>query len=258
VTDAWNPEQYQRFAAERRQPFDDLKAQCLPVAGGRIVDLGCGTGELTAELHRDLRAAETVGVDLSEAMLEGAARWASEVPGLRFELGDIAGWSGQGVDLVFANASLHWVPDHPHLLARLRAALAPAGQLAFQVPANFSHPAYVQAGEVARERAFVAAGDVLAAGASVLSASRYAELLYGLGAVQQQVRMQVYGHVLPSVEAVVEWVRGSLLTPVRARLDDATYEAFLARYRERLLAELGQRRPYFFAFSRILCWARFP
>ena len=191
-------------------------------------------------------------------MLAGAARWAAEVPGLRFELGDIAEWTDEDVDLVFANASLHWVPDHPSLLARLRAAVAPGGQLAFQVPANFSHRSYVLAAEVAAEAPF-AAGDVLTdRGAAVLPPARYAELLYGLGAVQQLSRLQVYGHVLPSVEAVVEWVQGSLLTSVRARLDDATYEAFLTRYRERLLAELGQRRPYFFAFSRILCWARFP
>jgi trans-aconitate 2-methyltransferase len=258
VTDTWNPEQYGRFAAERRQPFDDLKQQCLPVPGGRIVDLGCGTGELTAELHRDLAAAETVGVDNSPAMLGEAARWATEVPGLSFVLGDIATWSGSDLDLVFANASLHWVPDHPALLARLHATLAPGGQLAFQVPANFSHPAYVIAGRLGEEPEFAAAGDVLAAGDAVLTPAHYAEVLYGLGAVQQHARLEVYGHVLPSVEAVVEWVSGSLLTPVRARLEEATYAVFLDRYRERLLAEIGQRRPYFYAFSRILCWARFP
>ena len=38
--DGWNPEQYERFRAERRQPFDDLMALCSPVPGGRIVDLG--------------------------------------------------------------------------------------------------------------------------------------------------------------------------------------------------------------------------
>ena len=37
MTDAWDPEQYRRFAAERRQPFDDLKALCMPVVGGTIV-----------------------------------------------------------------------------------------------------------------------------------------------------------------------------------------------------------------------------
>lgn len=259
MTDAWDPEQYRRFAAERRQPFDDLKSLCMPVVDGCIVDLGCGTGELTAELHRGLRARETVGVDRSEAMLAEAARWATEVPGLRFALGDLAEWQGSGVDLVFANASLHWAPDHPNLVARLRFSLAPGGQLAFQVPATFGHPSHVLAAEVAAEPEFAGSdGSVAAPGEAVLSPANYAEILYSLGAVQQSARLQVYGHLMPSVEAVVEWVRGTLLTPVRARLDDATFEAYVARYRERLLAELGQQRPYFYAFSRILCWARFP
>src|ERR1019366_3652661 len=199
VTDAWDPEQYHRFAAERRPPFDDLKSMCMPVAGGRIVDLGCGSGELTAELHRDLRAAETLGVDRSEAMLADATRWANEVPGLRFELGDLSTWHGSGVDLVFANASLHWVPDHDRLLSRLRASLAPGGQLAFQVPATFSHPSHVLAAEVAAEPPFAAAGNEVARpGNAVLTPARYAEILHSLGAVQQSVRLQVYGHLLAS------------------------------------------------------------
>jgi len=169
-------------------------------------------------------------------------------------------WRGSGVDLVFANASLHWAPDHAGLLARLRASLAPGGQLAFQVPATFGHPSHVLAVEVAAEPEFapVAGNDGASPGASVLTPARYAEILHALGAVQQHARLQVYGHELASVEAVVEWVRGTLLTPVRARLDEATFDRYVARYRERLLEELGQRRPYFYAFSRILCWARFP
>jgi trans-aconitate 2-methyltransferase len=260
MTDPWDPEQYRRFAAERRQPFDDLKALCMPMGGGHIVDLGCGTGELTAELHRDLRATSTLGIDRSETMLAEAARWAREVPGLRFERADLAAWHGTGIDLVFANASLHWAPDHPSLLARLRSSLGPGGQLAFQVPATFAHPSHVLAAEVAAEPPFAGPdGDEVARpGESVLTPARYAELLHALGAVQQHARLQVYGHVLPSVESVVEWVRGSLLTPLRARLDDATFDEYLARYRARLLTELGQQRPYFYAFSRILCWARFP
>lgn len=259
MTDRWDPEQYRRFAAERRQPFDDLKALCRPVPGGAVVDLGCGTGELTAELHRELRAADTLGVDLSEAMLAEAARSAEETPGLRFERGDLSAWSGSGVDLVFANASLHWAPEHPALLTRLRSSLAPGGQMAFQVPAAFGHPSHVLAKAVAAEPPFKPRGPGTGPSPedNVLSPARYAELLHALGAVDQHVRLQVYGHVLASVESVVDWVRGTLLTPVRARMDEATFGAYLARYRERLVAELGEQRPYYYAFSRILCWARF-
>ena len=120
---AWDPDQYLRFAAERRRPFDDLLAQLEPVPGGRAVDLGCGTGELTVELHAHLGAAETVGIDDSVSMLERARDLAA--PGVRFELGRLEEWApAVPVDVVFANASLHWVPDHPALLARLVAGLA--------------------------------------------------------------------------------------------------------------------------------------
>ena len=54
--------------------------------------------------------------------------------------------------------------------------------------------------------------------------------------------------MLEHSESVVEWVQGTLLTPYRAALDPATYEAFLARYRQRPLRGLGDRRPYFYAF----------
>ncbi|MGH8975366.1 MAG: methyltransferase domain-containing protein, partial [Acidimicrobiia bacterium] len=131
--DTWNPAQYGRFGAERARPFEDLLALVEPAPAGRpverVVDLGCGTGALTARLHAHLGATATVGIDSSPAMLEKARPL--ETASLRFELGDIAGFGARGeFDVVFSNAALHWVPDHPSLLRRLRDALRPGGQLA--------------------------------------------------------------------------------------------------------------------------------
>src|SRR5688572_18782328 len=120
--DTWNPTQYERFAAERRQPFDELLGLVHPVPGGRVVDLGCGSGELTVDLHRHTGAASTLGVDSSPAMLEKAP----DAPGVTFEVGDLTTWwAPTPVDVVLANASLQWVPEHEALLARLAAQLAP-------------------------------------------------------------------------------------------------------------------------------------
>lgn len=254
---SWDPAQYRRFAAERRQPFDDLVSLCRPVPGGTVVDLGCGTGELTAELHRAMAAASTTGVDSSAAMLAEAPR---SVAGLRFVEADLARYDGPPADLVFANASLQWVSDHPALLGQLRALVRPGGQLAFQVPANFSHPSHVVARQVASRPEFLAAlGGELPAdrGDSVLSPEAYAERLHELGARPQVVRLQIYGHELDSTADVVEWVRGTLLVPYRERLDDQAFERFVAAYRARLLEVLGDRSPYFYGFARILCWAAF-
>src|SRR5438105_15806692 len=118
---AWCPDQYERFAAERSWPFYDLLALVRPVQGPRVVDLGCGTGGLTQQLHIRLQASETLGIDHSPAMLEQAAPLAGE--GLRFEEGDVASFAGAGYDVVFSNAALQWLGDHRAVLRRWAAAL---------------------------------------------------------------------------------------------------------------------------------------
>lgn len=255
MADAWDPAQYERFAAERSQPFFDLLALLEPVPGGRMLDLGCGTGALTAEAHRRLGAADTLGIDSSAAMLAEAA--ALDVAGLRFAEGDIATLDEDGGwDVVLANAALQWAPDHPAVLARWRRALEPGGQLAVQVPANVDHPSHLTITEVAAEEPFASAfgqdGPPPDPVLRVLKPEAYAELLHELGFDRQHVRLQVYGHVLPSTAAVVEWTKGTSLTRIRQRLPFELYEAFLARYTERLLEVVGDRAPYFYAFKRIL------
>jgi trans-aconitate 2-methyltransferase len=71
------------------------------------------------------------------------------------------------------------------------------------------------------------------------------------------VRLQVYGHVLPSSADVVEWVRGALLTYYEAQLTPERYAEFLTVYRERLLAALGDERTFFYTYRRVLLWASF-
>ncbi len=253
--DPWNPERYARFAAERRLPFDDLTALLAPLrVGGRVLDLGCGAGELTAELHARLGAGETVGVDSSPAMLEKAARHAGA--GLRFVRGDAAGFAEGPWDLVFSNAALHWVEDHEALLPRLAALLAPGGQLAVQVPCNDRHPSHALARAVAAEAPFRELLGGAARESPVLAPERYAALLFALGFTARRVRLEVYGHALASRDEVVEWVRGTTLTEYERRLPPARWPEFLARYRARLAAALPDERPFLYTFRRLLLWGR--
>ncbi len=90
----------------------------------------------------------------------------------------------------------------------------------------------------------------------VLRPDVYAVLLHRLGYEPQHVRLQVYLHVLPEAGAVVDWVKGTLLTDYRRRLTESAYDEFLARYRALLTSELTEERPYPFAFKRILLWGR--
>jgi trans-aconitate 2-methyltransferase len=251
----WDPAQYERFKAERSRPFFDLMALLQPIPAPRVVDLGCGTGELTRELHRQILSAETVGIDSAPEMLARSAAFAE--PGLRFAEGDLAALDvTPAYDIVFSNAALHWVPDHPALLARLTAALRPGGQLAVQVPANDDHLAHRVARALASEEPFRAAGGLPPS--AVLAPERYAALLHDLGYREQLVRLQVYGHLLPARDEVVTWLSGTTLTPLRARLDEAGWADLLDRYRAALLPQLADTRPYFFTFKRIFIWGRLP
>jgi trans-aconitate 2-methyltransferase len=136
--------------------------------------------------------------------------------------------------------------------------LAPRGELAVQVPANFDHVSHTLAADIAGEEPFATAIDGYIRVFSVLPPEDYATLLFDLGFVAQTVRLQVYGHVLESPDAVVEWVRGTLLTDYESRMPQPLYEEFVARYRARLSAALGDQRPYFYPFKRILLWGRRP
>lgn len=262
----WDPRQYDRFKAERSQPFFDLVDLLRPRPAPRVVDLGCGTGELTAALVARLGASEVLGLDNAETMLAEARGRAGGA--LRFDHADIAAFHEPGAwDVVLSNAALQWLPDHAAVLARWVASLRPGGQLAVQVPANADHATHLLADELAHEEPFRSAfahgrppPDAVAA--NVLAPERYAALLYSLGLREPRVRLQVYCHLLDGPEQAVEWVKGTTLNRFKAALPEALFAAFLDRYRARLLARLAQEagaeegRPYLYPFKRILMWGQ--
>lgn len=254
MADVWNPDQYGKFRAERAAPFHDLLALVEPVPAPRVVDLGCGTGDLTRVAHERLGARETVGVDSSAAMLERAAAQAGA--GVSFVQGDLGTFSGGGWDVVLSNAAIHWVPDHEALLARLATLLSPGGQLAIQAPSNDHHPSHAVAREVAREPEFASPLRGFVRESPILEPERYAHALFRLGFARQRVRLETYAHPLGSRDDVVEWVRGTTLTDYEKRLDPATWARFLERYRERLRAALPDERPFLYTYRRLFLWAR--
>jgi trans-aconitate 2-methyltransferase len=262
TADTWDPRQYDKFQHEREQPFFDLLALVRPKAGMRVVDLGCGTGTLTRTLHQQLGARETLGIDRSASMLAGT-RDAEQPPGLRFEVGEIEAFAarasqapGEAYDLVFSNAALHWVDDHDALLGRLAGALAPGGQIAFQVPANHDHPSHLVADELTEVEPFRSVLGGWHRPLTVLAPEAYARLLYRYGFPDPKVQLIVYPHVLASRDEVVEWVKGTLLTEYKRHLPGEVYDRFVDEYRSRLLARLDEARPFFYPFKRILCWGQ--
>ncbi len=163
---------------------------------------------------------------------------------------------------MLANASLQWVPDHEVVLRRWTDALAPGGQLVVQVPANGTHASHMVANEVGATEPFLEAmgGQVPPdpSATNVLAPEEYARILFDLGYETQRVALRVYPHVLGSSSDVVEWVRGTNLNRFFERLPADLHEPFVDAYRTALLRRIGDVAPYFYAFKRILIWARRP
>jgi trans-aconitate 2-methyltransferase len=143
----WDSELYLRYEQERTQPSLDLALRIPLEAPEEIIDLGCGPGNSTRILRQRWPNAHLTGLDSSPAMLERARQSSADI---EWRVGDIQTWSEPGrFDLIFANASLHWVADHESLMHRLIDALKPGGFLAFQMPALYNQPAAEAVNELA-------------------------------------------------------------------------------------------------------------
>jgi trans-aconitate 2-methyltransferase len=199
----------------RLRPALDLLARVPLEHAGSVVDLGCGAGALFPALVARFPEARITGVDVSPAML-AKARSADE----RVELveADAATWRPQApVDLIIANAALHWVPGHERLLPDL---FRHCRVLAVQVPSNFAAPSHRLIQELAREPAWRHALAGLQLGDHVLEPAAYHALLTGAGA-SVDLWETIYHHVLTGEDPVLDWLRGTTLLPVHAALGGA-------------------------------------
>jgi trans-aconitate 2-methyltransferase len=262
---SWDPEQYGLFSDERSRPFFELVGRIRADDPVRVVDLGCGSGELTATLADRWPAARIEGIDSSPEMIAAAERVA--VPGLRFAVGDIASWEPDGaVDVIVSNAALQWVPTHRDLLPKWFKALTPGGWLAVQMPGNFDAPSHTILNDLCRSpRWRDLLGDVpgnTVRGTPVGMPGDYLDLLATADSQKVDAWETTYSQVLQGDDPVLEWVKGTALRPVLAALDadsvdSAVKTAFLAEY-SALLREAYPRKPYgtVFPFRRVFVVAQ--
>ena len=227
---AWDPPTYLRFSGERARPFADLLGRVRAAAPQKVVDMGCGTGALTASLAQRWPGADVTGVDSSPEMLAAAAEHA--VPGrVRFVAGDVRDWAPGGpVDVVVSNAVLHWVPGHERLLREWASWLAPGGELAVQVPGNFRAPTHAALTALCRSPRWAPLlADVAPDPDAVLDPAGYLDVLTGSG-LAADVWETTYLHVLTGADPVLGWVRSTVLRPVLARLDGPEAAELTAAY----------------------------
>ena len=184
---------------------------------------------------------------------------AQRLPNLRFELSDIATWRPErGPGLVFANASLQWIPNHDALLPRLFGTLAPGGVLAVQMPDTMDEPTHRLMRETAADSRWASLiGDAASIRAGIFSCERYHDLL-ACDADLIDLWRTTYHHPMGSPADIVQWLRGTGLKPFVDALPEMLRGEFLAAYEQRIASAYparanGQR---LLAFPRLFIVAR--
>jgi len=247
----WNPEKYHQFQTQRSAPYYDLLELVEVRPNLKIVDLGCGTGNLTRQLADALPESEVLGIDSSPQMLERTDEYARS--GLRFELGNLTELEGKW-DLIISNAALQWSENHRDLVPRLYDHLSPGGQIAVQVPSNHGGPTHLTILRVAGQEPFRTALNGWTRQSPVLPIETYTELLFRKEAQEILAFDKIYPHVLENVDAIVDWISGTALVPYFERLGNHK-DDFVTAIRQELKTDFPDE-PVFYPFRRTFFSAR--
>lgn len=251
----WNPDVYLAFADHRGRPFLDLLSRVGIETPRRVVDLGCGPGNLTAGLSRRWPGATIEAWDSSPEMVQSARE-----RGVDAQVGDLRTWLPKpDTDVVLSNATLQWVPQHSELLVRWAGQLAAGSWIAMQVPGNFDAPSHQAVRELASRAPWTEPlwDMTFRFGEVVDTAAGYAELLTGAGCTVDAWET-TYIHQLTGAHPVLEWITGTTLRPVMARLSEQQW----LQFREELVRLLGVAYPArpdgktFYPFRRIFVVAQ--
>ena len=250
MSTTWDPAAYLAFDDHRARPFHDLLARVTARAPRRVVDLGCGPGNLTALLAARWPGAVVEAMDSSAEMVAAA-----RAPGDRRAPRPTSS-TGRP-----RRTRTSWSPTPCCSGCRSTAICCRAGsrrcragaELAMQVPGNFGAPSHILVRATWRRTW----GLALRGEGAVAAPVEYAELLAAAGAAVD-VWETTYLHRLTGPDPVLEWIGSTALRPVRDALDDEAYAGFRAELAPRLRAAYPARPDgtTWFPFRRIFAVAR--
>jgi trans-aconitate 2-methyltransferase len=139
----FNAAEYILASAHQKEWGGQIISELKLKGNEKVLDLGCGDGALTAEIASKLPQGSVLGIDSSQNMIEMAVN--HKAPNLAFRLKDINNLDYvEEFDLIFSNASLHWVKDHSTLLKHAYSSLKPGGMIRFNFAAEGNCPTFIK------------------------------------------------------------------------------------------------------------------
>lgn len=228
----WDPAQYLTFGGHRIRPAIDLLSAVPLEAPATILDLGCGTGNVTDFFAARWPDAHITGMDSSAEML---AKAHDAHPDREWIEADVTNWKPtEPFDLVYSNAVLHWVPDHDQLFPELLSWVKPGGCLAIQMPRNFSARSHTTVYETIRGGAWRDRLEPMIPEEPTKSPTFYYDLLTPLVGSLDLWETE-YQQILEGDNPVPEYVKGSWLKPFLDALDEPEKSEFEASYKASVL-----------------------
>jgi trans-aconitate methyltransferase len=217
---------YQKASAHQKEWGNKIIAEFELKGNEHILDLGCGDGVLTAQLATLVPDGFVMGIDSSRSMIETAQDLATS--NLAFRVQDINELDFENqFDLVFSNATLHWVKDHRLLLKNVLRCLTDGGYLRFNFAAEGNCSHFIKIAKEAMARAEYAERfssfewpwympDVKTYESLVLQSSFKEVEVWGENA----------DRYFPDVDAMVKWVEQPSLVPLLAILSESEKPKF--------------------------------
>lgn len=215
----WNAKQYLKFKEQRTQPAIDLAARIASRSPAHVLDVGCGPGNSTCVLKNTFPDADILGVDSSQNMINKAKE---TYPDINFKLCDVTTDldSLGSFDVIFSNACLQWIPNHKEFLPKLLGKLNKDGILAVQIPINGQEKLFKIADEIVREPRWGFSEKNFETN-DVLEPEEYFDILSACD-VNFDIWESVYYHNMPTIEAMVEWIKGTRLRPYLNSLNEVS------------------------------------
>ncbi|HLH01275.1 MAG TPA: methyltransferase domain-containing protein [Bryobacteraceae bacterium] len=237
---SWNPELYEARHAFVWQLGAGVIELLEPKAGERILDLGCGTGQLTERIAQG--GAQVTGLDASAEMI-GQAR--QNYPKLEFVLDDAAKMRYEGeFDAVFSNAALHWMPDAEAVARAIARALKPGGRLV----AEFGGKGNIAQIEQALDAVLAAFGATRSEKRNYFpSIAEYAAVLERAGLETRMAQLFERPTPLEGEAGMANWLRqfrGHTLEAIEPARREAALAEVVARLRPVLHGESGWYADY--------------
>ncbi|WP_219225234.1 methyltransferase domain-containing protein [Pedobacter antarcticus] len=253
---AWNPQKYNEFKAERFAPFADIIKLISKNEKMKVLDLGCGTGELTRKLADELSESTVLGIDSSAEMLDGKDGFSTQHVNFKVENIDTQLNSSEKWDLIFSHAALQWVDDHARLFPALLKKLNPGGQIAIQMPSQNENVLNQLLLKLVQEHPYAAALKNWKRISPVLTLDDYTRILFEHQAKNLTVFQKVYPIIANNHQDLYEFISGSALIPYMERLDPGLGEAFITEFKKRI-EQHYKKMPAIYAFKRIILYAQF-